>query len=139
MPDIKELIAEARHKAWELRGVENGMMHLNKGDLAVAASLIESLCSELVNKQDKIEIVIDDETKLIADCYDPHGYREIGVGIEKKGVYYQDLALVKQSHNDLGDGGFAHVPDKYDVYVWGDCDADDYTNRFVVNEYREDQ
>jgi len=142
MLDIKELIAEARDEASSLKDADEGMIYLNKGDLTGTANLIESLCDELAKKQKKTEIVIDEKTKLVAECYDPddpNGYREISVGIEKDGVFYQDLALVKRSHSDLDGDGFANIPGKYDVYVWGDCSSEDYTEKFEINEFNEEQ
>lgn len=86
----------------------------------------------------RIELQISDNTKLVAEINpDPAGYKEIFIGIERDGCWVQDLAVVgKQYHYD--DGLIVVLDDGFRVLVYGDSEDENYTNKFLINERREE-
>ena len=89
-----------------------------------------------MEENNKIEIVIDEHMKLVAWKDTVSDYNEISVYLEKDGYIYQDLALVRQKY-EYNDEAIKNVPGKYEVIVWANCDDEDYTNKYEVEEHVE--
>lgn len=72
--------------------------------------------------------------EIIAERNCDMNYPEIYVGIEKNGEWIQDLVCVRERY---------HYDDKsekvndgdVEVYLFRDCDTDDYTDRIIVKVY----
>lgn len=80
--------------------------------------------------------------KLIAEKGTDNNYNEIYVGVEKNGVRVQDLAIVREKyhHKDNPNSGIPTVvnEDKFEVLVYADKDNEDYTNKFIIEQYCEE-
>ena len=88
---------------------------------------------------DRIEIVIDEHTKLVGWKDTVTEYNEMCIYLEKDGYIYQDLVLVRQRHSNDDGSDIIHVPGEYQVLVWGDKDDEDYTNLFDIEERKDDE
>ena len=88
-------------------------------------------------------IVIDlGFAKLVAEKGIDDKYNEIYVGIEKNGVWVQDLAIVREKYH-YEDSPNSDLPtvvneDKFEVLVYANKDDEDYTNKFIIEQYCED-
>ena len=64
---------------------------------------------------------------------------EIYVGIlGEDGIWYQDLAVVRNSYHyddDDGSSGPVFDEDKYEILVYGDENSEDYTHEFKIGHY----
>ena len=96
-------------------------------------------------KNNRIEINLGGGLKLIADRNMDSNYdREIFIGIEKDGVWVQDLALVRpeytyesSEHNEYGDVKWRN--DLFEVLVWGNPYLEDWTNSYQIGLYTPDE
>lgn len=88
-------------------------------------------------------IVIDlGFAKLVAERGIDNKYNEIYIGIEKDGVWVQDLATVREKYH-YEDNPNSDIPnvvneDKFEVLVYADKNNEDYTNKFTVEQYCEE-
>lgn len=86
----------------------------------------------------RIELQISEDTKIVAEINsDTAGYKEIFIGVERKGLWVQDLAMVGKPYHYDSDSNVV-LNDGYRVLVYGDAMTDDYTNDFLIDEWKED-
>ena len=79
----------------------------------------------------RIEISLEDGIILVAEQNtDPNYPRELYVGLEKDGVWVQDIAFVGQSYK-YQEGGKSYL-DELSVLIWQHPEADDYTDGFTI-------
>ena len=85
------------------------------------------------------KIVIDlgyDNLQLIVERNLDPGYNEVFVGLERNGVWVQDLAIVGQQYhygddcNVIGENGMR-------VLVYADAENEDYTHEFKIDVYHD--
>lgn len=86
---------------------------------------------------DKIKIDLGFAT-LVAEKGTDESYHEIFIGLEDKdGVFIQDLAIVGQKYHYTDDAEV--VQDKgINVMVYADKNNEDYTNKFEIGIYEEE-
>ena len=84
---------------------------------------------------DKIEIQLDEHTKLVAWKDTVSNLNEISVYIEKDGYIHQDLALIRQKFKYTEDDDVENIPGKYEALVWSNASQEDYTHKFEIDEY----
>ena len=90
----------------------------------------------------RIRIPLTDNMALVAEKGLDGDYKEIYIGIEKDGIWYQDLAFVRECYH-YGDRqdekGSETIPEhgKYEVAVYADDSQEDYTDIFRIREYEE--
>lgn len=91
-----------------------------------------------------LRIRLTDEVSLVAEIdVGSHimPYKEIFIGLERDGVWFQDLAIVREKYHyeDAECDESVVVPDhgKYEVLVYSDECCGDYTHKFVISEYSE--
>ena len=89
------------------------------------------------------KIVIDlGFAKLVAERGIDTKYNEIYIGIEKNGVWTQDLAVIREKYhyedNPISDILDVVNEDKFEVLVYADKDNEDYTNRFTIEQRDEE-
>ena len=62
---------------------------------------------------------------------------EFSIHLEEKetGLIHQDIALVRASLNE----DFKPIPDSVDCLVWSNCDDEDYTHKFSIKLYKQDE
>lgn len=85
-----------------------------------------------------MKIKLTDDTYLVADANSDSDYKEIVLYVEKDGLPFQDLAIVRESYHYEDE---KVVPDhgKYDVLVFEDEFDESYTSNFHINEYEEEK
>lgn len=100
-------------------------------------------------KNNKIVIPLSNGYQLVAERNtDPNFDREIFIGIkDKNGVWWQDLAVVRPALTPID--YYATYPftferpmwenDKFEVLVYGKEYLEDFTDRFKVGLYREEE
>ncbi|MBQ6148517.1 MAG: hypothetical protein IJI83_03110 [Oscillospiraceae bacterium] len=135
MLDIKKLIEEARSEAENFRSFDEDDKPLEKGDLTGIANLIDNLCDQL--EKHPLEVQVDEDTKIVAESDVALGFNEIAVYLLKNGVVWQDLAIVRQAYVYGDNDEIIHKPGQYEVLVYGNPDDEDFTNRFLISEYKE--
>lgn len=77
----------------------------------------------------RIEVALENNNDLVVEhnTY-PEGQNEIYVGIvDRNGVWTQDIVTIRPIPST----------NKYEVLVYADASDEDYTNRFVIDTYRE--
>ena len=88
----------------------------------------------------EIRIPLSDGNYLVAWRNTAQDYnKEIFIGIEHNGVWAQDLAVVRPRYTyDSEDGSVIFKDDLFDVFVYSDCDQEDYTDEFAIGMYQWD-
>ncbi len=76
------------------------------------------------------------EFKLVAEINPDKDYREIFIGIEKDGVWTQDLAIVGQWYRHKENKIVRE--NRVSVKVYSDATDEDYTHEFVVDLFQEE-
>jgi hypothetical protein len=89
---------------------------------------------------DKIVIPLDNGYKIIVEQNSNSEFnKEIFVGIEtESGMYYQDLAIVRPTYS-FEEDKVKYASDKFEILVFGDEKREDYTEKFIVPLYKEDE
>jgi len=95
----------------------------------------------------KIVIPLDHGYKLVAEgCSDPAYGRELYVYLtHESGVIVQDIAIIRNKFEFQEDSTklsrLNWIDGKYEVFVYGDENSEDYTHEFCINryEYEEDE
>ena len=81
----------------------------------------------------KIEIPrikLPNGVEIVAEKYDYDGnHPEITVCLWKDGVIWQDLCMIRPYESNK---------ENIEILVWDDKDDDDYTNRFIIGQYKEE-
>lgn len=88
----------------------------------------------------KLELKLANGHKLIAELCDPGGDNppEIAVYIQdEKGVGLQNVALVRAKETEPAVVDTENVG--AEVLVWADENDEDYTDRFIINEYNNEE
>jgi hypothetical protein len=87
----------------------------------------------------RIVINLSNGFRLVAEqSQDPEFRNEIYVGIETDdGVYYQDLAVIRNAYSINENLRVVWNPDILEVLVYADKNDEDYTNKYSVG-IRED-
>lgn len=87
--------------------------------------------------KDNKKIVIDllDGVRLVAEQNSTQEFQnEIYIGIESTdGVWYQDLAVVRNAYSVNNDLSIVWNPNVIEVLVYADEHDEDYTNKFSIN------
>ena len=86
----------------------------------------------------KISIVLEDGKKLVADVCPEDSYKEIFIGVEHNDGTYQDLAVVREQYKYDG-AKITPLHGNYSVFVWGNENTDDYTNRIDIKGWEDEE
>ena len=90
----------------------------------------------------QISVELPNGMKLVAECDKNSPWKEIYVGlVNKENVWCQDLAIIrgKYEYKDDGDGEVNTISDKYEVLVYADNGSEDYTHKFEIDQYTEEE
>ncbi len=92
--------------------------------------------------KERICLRLTDEVFLVAEInIGAHimPYKEIFVGLERDGVWFQDLAVIREKY--YYEDTLTVVPEhgRYEVLVYSDSDDEDYTHRFVIEEHIDEE
>ena len=85
---------------------------------------------------DEIKIKLNENTNL-AVYISPEPYKEVTVYVEKDGVAWQDLAIVREKYHYEGEN-IVSEEGAYEILAYTDEFSEDYTHRFEVSEYKEE-
>ena len=86
--------------------------------------------------EDKIRINFAENLELVAELYNPDGeHPEIIVYLEKDGVIYQDICLVRPHEGE----NLVQETDAVDCLVWGDPYNEDFTDEYFISMYEEEE
>lgn len=87
----------------------------------------------------KIVIPLANGYKLIAEQnVDSEFDKEIFIGVETEtGSYYQDLAIIRPTYT-FKDDEVIFGSDKFEMLIFGDEKREDYTEKFTVPLYQDD-
>jgi hypothetical protein len=84
--------------------------------------------------ENKIRINLDNNLELVAELYDHDGnHPEITVYIEKDGMIYQDICLVRPHEGPK----CMQENDSFDCLVWADKNNEDFTDKYHIAIYKE--
>ena len=89
-------------------------------------------------KNNKLYLNIDDGKSIVVERLDWHDEfpNEFVVYIcNKEGIVLQDICLVRQ-HYENGSEGAAKADSRIDCMVWADCEGEDYTHKFVIDQWK---
>lgn len=83
-----------------------------------------------------MKIKLTDDTYLVCDSNGDSDYKEFVIYVEKEGLPFQDLAIVRESYHYEDD---KVVPNhgKYDVLVFEDEFDESYTSYLTIKEYED--
>ena len=84
--------------------------------------------------KNRIVIKLDNGKEIVAELCDYDGkHPEIVVCIQENGMAVQDICLVRpHEEDDVRNGDI-------DCLVWGDEYLEDYTNKFIISQYIEEE
>ena len=88
----------------------------------------------------KIVIPLDNGCKLVAEQNtDSEFDKEIFVGIEtESGSYLQDLAIIRPTYT-FENESVKFSSDSFEMLIFGNEKVEDYTNKFTVPLYKDDE
>ena len=82
----------------------------------------------------KIVLQLNNGTELVAELYNYDGnHPEITIFIQENGVAAQDICLVRPCE------GASKASGTIECLVWGNEYSEDYTDKFVITQYKEDE
>lgn len=91
----------------------------------------------------KIEIPIGNGKTIVAEYLNWHDEfpNELAVYIcNEDNVVLQDICLVRQHYeHDKANGGTKVDDELIDCMVWADCDTEDYTHKFVIDQWKDEE
>lgn len=86
--------------------------------------------------ENKIRINLAEHLELVAELYNHDGnHPEITVYIEKDGIIYQDICLIRPHEGP----GCVQEKDSIDCLVWGDENNEDFTDEYWIQMYKEEE
>lgn len=84
--------------------------------------------------ENRIVIQLNDGKEIVAELCDYDGnHPEIVVCIQENGIAVQDICIVRPHEED--DIKSSDI----DCLVWGDEYSEDYTDKFVITQYEEEE
>lgn len=84
----------------------------------------------------KLVINLPNGKQLVAEVYDYDGnHPEIDVYIAEDGLAVQDICIVRPHENDNDE----REGNTIDCLVWSDEYSEDYTHKFVIKQYKEEE
>ena len=88
---------------------------------------------------DKFVIPLANGYKIISERNTGEFNKELYVGIEDPdGKYVQDLAIIRPTYK-FKENDVVFDSDKFEILVFGDAAVEDYTDKFVVPLYQDDE
>ena len=134
------------HNCENCRIYTRGLGYSNYGDMPVFRNLLFTMGKQLNDNkkaEESLRIKLESGKYLVAEKTDPD-YKEIAIGIEKDGVWNQDLAIIRnkvklQDNAESSYPAIEPIAGKYEVLVYGNEQEEDYTDRFEIGEYNEEK
>ena len=80
---------------------------------------------------------IDDHLAIVSEDYvwldnEGHSHHEMITYLEKDNIAWQDICMVKYIEGK--DGSNPHI----ETCVWADCNSEDYTHKFNIGIYKDE-
>jgi hypothetical protein len=92
--------------------------------------------------ENKLYLNIGNGKNIVVEHLDWHDEfpNELSVYIcDENNVVLQDICLVRQHYEYDKANDYTKVYDKIDCMVWADCGSEDYTHKFVIDQWKEDE
>jgi hypothetical protein len=84
--------------------------------------------------ENRIVIQLNDGKEIVAELCDHDGnHPEIVVCVQENGIAVQDICIVRPHEED--DIKTSDI----DCLVWGDEYSEDYTDKFIIPQYKEEE
>ena len=88
---------------------------------------------QAMDGSNRIEIPCAGGVSLVAERNEDNNYNEIFIGLEKDGVWIQDLAVARQAYTYQKQSTFpVHTAGEYEVFVWKNEDSEDCTHEIRI-------
>lgn len=88
--------------------------------------------------EDKLVINLANGTQLVAEFFDYDGrHPELFICLKKDGIYMQDICLARprlDANYDVDANS-----DDIECLVWSDENDEDYTHKFIIAQYKENE
>ena len=89
-------------------------------------------------ESNRIEIRCAGGVSLVAERNEDNNYNEIFIGLEKDGVWIQDLAVARQAYTYQKQSTFpVHTAGEYEVFVWKNEDSEDCTHEIRIMQRKD--
>lgn len=91
--------------------------------------------------EERIETLLGNGYKIVVErSHDPEFPTEVYVGIEKDGMWIQDLVIVRNAYKVINDktAKVESNPEAVEMLIYGDSNTEDYTEKVTVGIYKED-
>lgn len=90
---------------------------------------------EIETMENKITIKLNNGKEIVAElCNYDGNHPEIIVCVHENGIAVQDLCIIRPHEDEQCN----HVGDDIDCLVWADETYEDYTHKFVISHYEEE-
>jgi hypothetical protein len=84
---------------------------------------------------EEIKLKLKNGKELVAQLYDYDGaHPEIIICIQEKGITVQDICIIRPHEEDC-----ERIGTDIDCLVWGDEFSEDYTDKFIIPQYEEEE
>lgn len=85
--------------------------------------------------EERIETLLGNGYKIVVErSHDPNFPTEVYVGIEKNGMWIQDLVCVRNAYKVINE---KTNPEAVEMLIYGDAYTEDYTDKVVVDIYKD--
>ena len=91
--------------------------------------------------ENKLYLNIGNGKNIVVEKLDWHDEfpNELAVYIcDENNVVLQDICLVRQHYERNNVNECAKVDDRIDCMVWADCEDEDYTHKFVIDQWKDE-
>ena len=92
--------------------------------------------------EERIETLLGNGYKIVVErSHDPNFPTEVYVGIEKDGMWIQDLVIVRNAYKVINDktAKVEPNPEAVEMLIYGDTYSEDYTDKVVVDIYKDEE
>ncbi|MBS4879405.1 MAG: hypothetical protein KH138_03680 [Firmicutes bacterium] len=83
-------------------------------------------------EQNGIRIDIGNGRKIVVEVGCDPNLKELYVGVVENGEWIQDIAVIREPYSFDENGELKVDPNSVGVLVYGDCENEDYTDKFTI-------
>lgn len=88
--------------------------------------------------EERIEALLGNGYKIVVErSHDPSFPTEVYVGIEKDGMWIQDLVCVRNAYRVINDK--TANPEAVEMLIYGNAYDEDYTDKIIVDVYKDEE
>lgn len=83
--------------------------------------------------ENKIIVSLNNGTEIVAELSNFDGeHPEIAICIQREGIAIQDICIIRPTDDESSEG-------TVECLVWGDECSEDYTDKFIISPYEENE